>query len=131
MIRFVVLLALLLSSPPASAEPCRRALPMPAGTVAPCDGDLVPVRWAHELLIDRRMKRRFNRELEIQRARHQIELTAETDRVDAERAARLACERERAPPLPPPRPWWHHPAFTLTAGVIVGAAVASAIALTR
>lgn len=121
---------LALAAAPAAAEPCPRAVPLDAGDVAPCKGDLTPTPWVHSLLRDRRTRRELERELALIDERHRRELAGADQSLEAERAARLACEHERAPPPAPRAPWWQRPGWVFAGGVLVGGlAVGLAVAL--
>lgn len=117
----VLALGLVLAPSAAAAAPCTRTHPLPAGEIAPCDGDLAPVAWLRELLHDRAARRRLEREAERAAERARIELAAARDDLEVERTARLAAERDRTPPprLPAKITWWKRPEVAFLGGIIV------------
>lgn len=125
----------------ARAEDCTHALTVrdgkahdpDTGAVVPlCDGDLLPtpdVLWllqrdgrateaTSELVLVRA-------ELTAERGLHKVDVDRLTAEVQAERDARLACERERSPMPPRRRPFYDSP----WVGAGVGAVVASGVLL--
>lgn len=139
----VVLLILLGQS--ARAEDCTKAYQLRGGkwidpetgvVVPPCDGDALPtpdVLWyiqregrATEADSELTLVRA---ELIAERDLHKTDVDRLTAEVQAERDARLACERERAPAPPPRAPFYSSPWFGGAVGAVVGAGVVLAAAL--
>lgn len=124
-----LLVALLVASTPAYAgEPCRRAVHVEAGAIAPCTGDLLPVPEVVRLLGAEDALARALDALSDERDLRAIDGDEAAQTLAIERAARRECELAKAPPPVPRRAWYESPWFgaALGAGVVAGV-----VALTR
>lgn len=129
----------------ARAEDCTRALTVrdgkahdpDTGALVPlCDGDLLPTPDVLWLLQREGRATEADSELTLvrgelvaERELHRVDVDRLTAEVQAERDARLACERECAQAPVRPRPFYSSPWFGGAVGAVVGAGVVLAAAL--
>ena len=141
------LLLVLALAATARAEDCTKAYQLRGGqwidpetgaVVPPCDGDALPTPDVLWLLQREGRATEVTSELVLVRAElvaerdlHKADVDRLTAEVQAERDARLACERERAP-APERRSFFDSPWFGGAVGAVIGAgAVLAAVLLTR
>lgn len=116
-----VLLAVLIGTcTPAHAEPCRRAVHVEAGAVAPCAGDLTPTAELLRLLLVEDTLALRDTELAAERELRTIDADEAAALLAVSEAARRACETQHAPPPPRPRHWYESPGFLVPVGIVLG-----------
>lgn len=124
MTRALLVLLLLAWAPSARAgEPCRRAVHLDAGAVAPCSGDLLPTSEVLRLLLIEDALELARADLATDRELAALAQDEATQMLEVERAARRDCETRAAPPPPRPARWYQSPWFSAVVGAVVGSAI--------
>lgn len=147
-ITVAAVLTLCADSHAVAAEPCTHAVSVrdgkahdpETGAVVPlCDGDLLPtedVLW----LLEREGRATevasaielAKSELAAERDLHKVDVDRLAAEIEAQRTARLACERERSPVPLARRPFYDSPWFGGAVGAFIGvSAVVATVLLTR
>lgn len=124
---------------PVRAEPCVKSHPMKVGSVATCDGDLMPTDKLGKLLLDQtalglaktqlaECQAESKRKVKTCQDRAGVDLAqCQSDR-DTESLARRSCEESRTIPVGEVVSWYERPWFVATATAVVVTAVVVAVA---
>ena len=126
----VALLAVLVGTcTPAYAEPCRRAVHVEAGALAPCSGDLLPTSEVLRLLLVEDTLALRDAALQAERELRAADRDEAAELLAVSEAARRACETQHAPPPARAPRWYESPWVGFGAGVVLAGALAVALAV--